>query len=103
MAVERTNETTQAEQKSSLRDAAVLPMIARSLESFRRDLPQLLETHYRQWVAYHGDEQIGFGRSQTMLYQECFRRGLKRDEFIVSCIEPGEADEEEEIDALLDV
>jgi hypothetical protein len=37
----------------------------------------------RQWVAYHGDERVGFGKTQTEVYQECFRRGLQRGEFYV--------------------
>jgi len=41
----------------------IAPMIARSQAAFRRDLPDLLKTHYRQWVAYHGEDRIRFGRS----------------------------------------
>ncbi len=32
-------------------DEPVPPMLARSLEAFRRDLPRLLETDYGKWVA----------------------------------------------------
>jgi len=48
----------------------VAPMIARSQAAFRRDLPELLKTHYWQWVAYHGDDRICFGRTQFELYEE---------------------------------
>jgi hypothetical protein len=41
-------------------------------------------------VAYHGDERIGFGKTQTEVYQECFRRGLQRGEFYVGWIEADE-------------
>ena len=71
----------------------VSPMIERSQAAFRRDLPELMKTHYRQWVAYHGDERIGFGRTETELYEECFRRGLKDDEFVARSIEPEMPDE----------
>lgn len=30
------------------------PSIAEAQEAFHRDLRELLKTHYRQWVAYHG-------------------------------------------------
>lgn len=70
------------------------PMMARSLEAFRRDLPELLETHYHQWVAYHGDQRLFFGRTQTKLYERCLRRGLEPDEFMVCSIEPEIADED---------
>ena len=69
------------------------PMVAKSQEAFRRDLPQLLNERYRWWVAYHGDERIGFGKTETELYKECFRRGLTEDEFVVRSIQPDAADE----------
>lgn len=72
----------------------VAPMLIRSLEAFRRDLPRLLETHYGKWVAYRGDERLGLGRTQTELYQQGFARGLKADEFLVCSIEPEIPDEE---------
>ena len=58
-------------------------MEIQSMDAFYRDLSGLLKTHYRKWVAYHGDELIGVGRTQTELYQKCLRRGLKEDEFVV--------------------
>jgi hypothetical protein len=64
------------------------PLIERSQSAFRRDLPQLLREHPRQWVAYHGDERIAVGPSKRQLYQECLRRGLKLGEFVVRSIEP---------------
>ena len=71
----------------------IAPMIARSQAAFRRDLPDLLKTHYRQWVAYHGEDRIRFGRTQFELYEECYRRGLHDDEFVVRSIEPEMPDE----------
>jgi hypothetical protein len=66
------------------------PGIQRSLAAFRRDLPTLLADKklYRCWVAYHGDERIGIARSADELYRECFRRGLKREDFVVCWIMP---------------
>jgi hypothetical protein len=66
------------------------PGIQRSQEAFRRNLPRLLENRklYRQWAAYHGDELIGFARSETDLYEKCFQRGLKEEEFVVCCVVP---------------
>src|SRR5439155_27272779 len=66
--------------------------IRRSQEAFWRDLPQLLKlaSNKRRWVAYHGDERVGFGRTETELYEECFRRGWRDDEFYVDLIQPYE-------------
>jgi hypothetical protein len=47
-----------------------------------------MKTRSRQWVAYHGDERVVFGRSKSDLYQECVRRGLRGGEFVVRRIEP---------------
>ena len=71
----------------------ISPMIAKSQEAFRRDLPQLLKSRYRWWVAYHGDERLGFGKTETQLYKECFRRDLTEDDFVVRSIQPDAAEE----------
>jgi hypothetical protein len=92
-----------AAQLDTILNAGPLPMIQRSIDAFRRDLPELLKTHYHKWVAYHGDERIGFGRTETDLYEECFRRGLTRDEFVVCGIDPGAFDPDEEIEVSRDV
>ena len=78
----------------SIRDESVMPMIDASHKAFERDLDVLLQSHYREWVAYHGDERLGFAASQTALYAECLRRGLRDDEFVVRSIEPLLPDEE---------
>jgi hypothetical protein len=72
--------------------AEIPPGIRRSQEAYWRELPTLLPkvSRKRQWVAYHGDEQIGFGRTQTELYQECYRRGLKEDGFYIGRLRPSE-------------
>jgi hypothetical protein len=60
----------------------------RALAAFRRDLPALLKERPGQWVAYHGDERIGFATSDLDLYDECRRRGLRGRDFIIRSIEP---------------
>jgi hypothetical protein len=75
-------------------DDPVPAMLTRSLAAFRRDLPKLLDTHYGKWVAYHGDERLGFGKTETKLYEEHLAAGLKLDEFLVCSIEPEIADED---------
>jgi hypothetical protein len=72
----------------------VPPGIRRSQQAFERDLNDLLKTHYRQWVAYHGDERVGIARSQTALFRQCRSRGLKDDELVVRSIEPPLADQD---------
>jgi len=81
-----------------LLESEPLPMIQKSIDAFRRDLPELLQTHPGRWIAYHGDERVGVGKTETELYQRCFARGLTRDDFIVGFTEPGAFDPDEEIE-----
>ena len=69
--------------------ARVAPLMLRSQQAYWRDLPKLrrLRSKQRQWVAYHGDEQIGFGATDIETYQACFRRGLRRGDFYVGTLE----------------
>jgi hypothetical protein len=59
-----------------------------ALRAFERDLPRLWAERPGQWVAYQGDCLLGFAAHQHELYHQCFERGLKREEFVVFCIEP---------------
>ncbi|HEY7428449.1 MAG TPA: hypothetical protein VH682_29725 [Gemmataceae bacterium] len=62
------------------------------LQAFQRDLPNLHSQRPGQWVAYHGDQRIGFADQKHLLYQQCFDQGLRREEFVVFCIEPQETE-----------
>jgi len=64
--------------------------IRASQEAYWRDLPRLLELHSesQQWVAYHGDEQVAFGRTMAELYEVCLQRGLAPGEFYVDRLQP---------------
>jgi hypothetical protein len=75
-------------EEQTMPDFGIPHMVARSREAFLRDLPRLLEVRPREWVAYHGDDQLGFAKTRTELYQACLRRGLRREEFLVCSIEP---------------
>jgi hypothetical protein len=61
---------------------------ALALATYRRDLPRLLEERPRQWVAYHGDQLVGFAKTDLELYQECERRGYRGRDYLVAPIEP---------------
>jgi hypothetical protein len=84
-------------------DAPVLPVIVRSQIAFYRDLPELLRTNDRQWVAYHGDKRIGFGRTETELYNRCLRLGLDPNEFVTLLVHEAALYDHEEIDLPTDV
>ncbi len=59
-----------------------------ALAAFRRDLPRLMEERPGQWVAYHGDQFVGFANTQLELVQQCNCRGYRGRDYIVGCIEP---------------
>lgn len=58
----------------------IAPCLLVAAETFNRELPSLLASNAGQWVAYHGTERIGIGRSKTelsRLYSDvCPRRDL---------------------------
>lgn len=68
----------------------IAPMVLRSMQAFWRDLPGLLEKrrNRKKWAAYHGDERVAITRTEVAAYQECFRRGLKHEEFYVGWLRP---------------
>ena len=63
-----------------------------ALEAFERDLPVLWTERPGQWIAYRGDQRLGFAAQKYEIYQECLKRGLPLEEFVVFCIEPQETE-----------
>jgi hypothetical protein len=59
-----------------------------ALETYRHDLPRLLDERPGQWVAYHGDQLVGFARTDLELYKKCKRCGYRIRDYIVAPIEP---------------
>jgi hypothetical protein len=45
-----------------------------SIETFERDLPQLLREHPGQWVAYHHDRPLGIFASKDEAVRTCLAR-----------------------------
>jgi hypothetical protein len=68
----------------------VSPGVLRSQQAYWRDLPELLKLKFpeRQWVAYHGEQRVGFSSNVAELYLECERRGIPASEFYVDRVEP---------------
>jgi hypothetical protein len=77
-----------SESQASAAAAELPPLIRLAQQTFRRELPELLRERPGQWVAYHGEERIALGRSKRELCQECLRRGIAADAFLVCSIEP---------------
>ena len=55
--------------------------------AFQRDLPALLKERPGEWVAYHGEKQLGAGPKNTELYEECVRRGFSPGELALCRVE----------------
>ena len=82
---------SQAVQPSPEPADRIPPGIRQSQEAYWRDLPQLLKLKSPEcrWVAYRGDERVGFGRTSAELYAECLhQRGYNRHEIYVDRVEP---------------
>ncbi len=76
------------------------PLIRQARMAWRRDLPILLKTHPKKWVAYHGDRQVCIGKTKTEVFQQCLRAGLERGQFLVLLIE---REREHEVNLPVDV
>jgi hypothetical protein len=63
-----------------------------ALLAFWRDLPQLLKERPGQWVAYRGDQRLGFAETRAELWQQCLKQGYTPGEFLVRSIEPEDPD-----------
>jgi hypothetical protein len=62
------------------------PIYIRSRETYYRNLPELLKKHEGKWVCYRGEECLGIARTDTELWNRCYRRGWKPGEFFVGFI-----------------
>jgi hypothetical protein len=67
--------------------AEVHPKIREALEAFRRDLPEMMKGHHKQWVAYYGANRLGFG-DKTELYQRYQAQGYDPEELFITTVEP---------------
>jgi hypothetical protein len=63
-----------------------------ALRAFQRDLAQLWAQRPGQWVAYRGEQALGFAAHKHELYLRCYQQGLQREEFVIFCIEPQETE-----------
>jgi hypothetical protein len=71
----------------SLLDLETAPMIRRAQAAFQRDLPQLIKSHLRQWVAYHGEQRLAIGSSKRELFQLCSRQHVPANELVVRLVD----------------
>ena len=63
--------------------------LARSNAAYFADLPDLLQHHPDEWVAYADGKQLRFGKTQTELYRYCLEElGLTHDRFVVHLVVP---------------
>jgi hypothetical protein len=58
------------------------------LRAFERDLPELMKTHARQWVVYHGERRIGPAKRFQKLDRVCEKDGIPIGERVYRMIEP---------------
>ena len=76
------------EERSSLLDIEVPPMIKKAVEKHRREWEELMKRYPYQWAAYRGDERLEIGKTKHGLYHKYLDRGLSLDELVVLGIRP---------------
>ena len=69
-------------------EAEVADGVRRSYAAFHDALPVLLHdgAHRGEWVAYHGEDLVGFDRTETALYERCLSLGFPRNSFYVGWV-----------------
>ena len=79
----------ECERPETVPNPEIPPLVLQSQKAFWRNLPELLKIkrNRKKWAAYHGDERVAITRSDVDAYQECFRRGLKHEDFYVGKLE----------------
>jgi hypothetical protein len=63
-------------------------LIQRAHGTFLRELPELLKSHRGQYVAYHGDQRLGFNRDSTKLIKQWHARGVPQGELGIFLVRP---------------
>ena len=58
--------------------------------AFERELPNLLNEHFDEWVAFRGDERVGISDDKFKLYKELSKRNIDRGEVLIQRILPQE-------------
>jgi hypothetical protein len=72
--------------------------LMRSQSAFERDLPELLTTHFKQWVAYADGQRLRVGKTQTELLRYCFvERKLSPKRCVITRIVPSSSSEIDDI------
>jgi hypothetical protein len=63
-------------------------MYDRGVAAFERELPELMKTHHRQWVIYHGDRRFGPAKSLKKLEKVCKKERIPVLERVCRIVEP---------------
>jgi hypothetical protein len=86
----------------ALTQAGVPRGVQRSYDAFLAALPDLLRQpgNQRSWAAFHGDDFVAVGKTETQLYRTCEDLGFEPHSFYVGWIVP-QSDHIEEIDPSL--
>jgi hypothetical protein len=63
-------------------------MYDRGVAAFERELPELMKTHHRQFVFYHGERRIGPFKTLRKLNAECRKQRIPLIEGVCRVIEP---------------
>lgn len=63
-------------------------LIEQAWEAFQREAPLLIPGHAGEWVAYHGEQRVGFARTRAEAWQACLDQGLPEGEFWVLNVQP---------------
>lgn len=61
-------------------------VFASALDRFARELPRLLQSHYREWVIYHGKRRLGVYSNPEEAYRRAEQLQMNSAECLVEYI-----------------
>ena len=62
--------------------------VEESEPAFLRELPDLLESHQGEWVAFQGGTRLAFGKSKPVVLQRCTKSGYRAEDLVIRKIVP---------------
>jgi hypothetical protein len=65
----------------------VSPLIVEAASTFEKELPELLKTHPRRWIAYFGAHRVAIADQEPDLLRACYADGYDDKDLYVRRIE----------------
>jgi hypothetical protein len=66
----------------------IAPEMAEAYTAFLAELPELLQTHYGQWAAFHRSSRVAVAATQKAALEQAIEKGFDPRAILVQCAVP---------------